>query len=119
MHAILLNRRTNERKEVKVGFSWAEFFWGFWPALFRGDWKWLVVILLVDLVLGVWNNGIGSGLFNMIFAFFYNKLYTNDLLNNGFEPADDSSYNALLAKNYIASGRRFSTINENHYGRTH
>ncbi|WP_338216159.1 SHOCT domain-containing protein [Companilactobacillus muriivasis] len=108
MHATLINRNTRERKDVKVGFSWTEFFWGFWPALFRGDWKWLVIILLVDLAFGVFTWGGGSFFFNLIFAFFYNKLYANDLLNAGFEPADDYSYNALLAKNYINPGRKFS-----------
>lgn len=111
MHATLINRNTNERKDVKVGFSWTEFFWGFWPALFRADWKWLIIILLVDVGLGVFSWGGGSLFFNLIFAFFYNKFYANDLLNSGFEPADDTSYNALLAKGYIAPGRKFTTNN--------
>ncbi|MGQ2376584.1 DUF2628 domain-containing protein [Companilactobacillus zhachilii] len=119
MHAILINRRTNERKDVKVGFSWTEFFWGFWPALFRGDWKWLIIILIANLTLGAWNMGFGTILFNMVFAFFYNKLYTADLINAGFEPADEGSYNTLVMKNYIAPDSRFSSNNNNNYTINH
>jgi len=114
MHATLINRNTKERKDVKVGYSWTEFFFGFWPALFRGDWKWLLIMILVEIGLGMFTWGGGTFLFNIIFGFFYNKFYTADLLNAGFEPADDFSYNALVAKNYISMGREF-THNDNGY----
>lgn len=29
-------------KECKVGFSWTNFFFGFFCPLFRGDWKYLL-----------------------------------------------------------------------------
>lgn len=114
MHATLINRNTKERKDVKVGYSWTEFFFGFWPALFRGDWKWLLIMILVEIALGMFTWGGGTLFFNIIFGFFYNKFYTVDLLNAGFEPADDFSYNALVAKNYISMGRKFSQ-NDNGY----
>lgn len=98
MNANLKNPVTNQVKQVKAGFSWTTFFWGFFPALFRGDWKWFVIIFLIDIITGSFTYGFGSGVVGIIFAFFYNKLYITDLMNNGFVPADDASKNILLSK---------------------
>ncbi|KRO00325.1 hypothetical protein [Companilactobacillus kimchiensis] len=60
--------------------------------------------------MGVWTWGGGLFLFNIIFAFFYNKLYTTDLIDSGYEPVDQNVYNALIDKGYLTSGRKFTTI---------
>lgn len=96
----LKNPVTNQFKQCKAGFSWTVFFFGFFPALFRGDWKWLLIILGIDLVTGFWSFGLVSSVANIVFAFIYNKLYINDLLSAGYTPADESSKNALLAKGF-------------------
>ncbi|WP_334329850.1 SHOCT domain-containing protein [Companilactobacillus sp. HBUAS59699] len=108
MHANLVNKNTNEVKDVKVGFSWTEFFFGFWPAVFRGDWKWLLIMLLVDVGLGVFTWGGGSLLFNFIFAFFYNKFYVKDLIEKGFQPSDEGDYHTLVSEGYIQPNQRFN-----------
>ncbi|WP_125589683.1 SHOCT domain-containing protein [Companilactobacillus jidongensis] len=113
MQANLVNKNTNEVKNVKVGFSWTEFFFGFWPAVFRGDWKWLLIMLLVDVGLGVFTWGGGSLLFNFIFAFFYNKFYVKDLIEKGFEPSDEGDYHTLVAQGYIQPNMRFGTAYNN------
>ena len=46
----LKNPNTNQFKQVKIGFSWTMFFFGFWVPLFRGDWKWLIIMLLLDII---------------------------------------------------------------------
>jgi hypothetical protein len=73
----LENSITSYKRQAPVGFSWTVFFFGFFPALIRGDWKWGVVMFLCSLVT--------LGLSQFIFCFIYNKLYVKDLLNDGYE----------------------------------
>ncbi|GAB5056825.1 hypothetical protein COSHB9_12130 [Companilactobacillus alimentarius] len=40
MFANLINEKNQTYKNVKVGFSWTEMFFGFWTPVFRGDFKW-------------------------------------------------------------------------------
>ncbi len=67
-------------KEAPVGFSWTVFFFGFLPPLFRGDWKWAIVMLIAALVT--------FGISNLIFMFIYNKLYLKSLLEVGYTSVD-------------------------------
>lgn len=64
-------------KEVKKGFSWTMLFFGIFVPLVRGDWKWFLLSLLAAIIT--------SGLSWLVFPFFYNKLYLNDLLNKGYK----------------------------------
>lgn len=89
----LYNPNTRQAKQAKVGFSWTVFFFGPFPALFRGDWKWFLIILLA--------NSFTAGFSNLVFIFIYNKLYINDLLLQGFEPNDQSNYQILLSKGFF------------------
>lgn len=80
-------------KRGVVGFSWTTLFFGFLVPLFRGDWIWLIVMLLLGLV--------SCGIANIILAFLYNKFYTTKLLEEGWEPADDFSRNILISKGIL------------------
>jgi hypothetical protein len=67
---------TGISKSGFYGFSWTTFFFGGFPALFRGD----ILIGLVVIVLNVltwWIAGI-------IWSFFYNKHYTHKLVEKGY-----------------------------------
>jgi len=90
---VFLKHQSGLVKESKVGFSWTVLFFGFLPPLFRGDWKWGLIILLLA--------PITFGLSNIIFAFIYNRLYIKDLLQAGYFPADEHSRSILVNKNYI------------------
>ncbi|KRN75639.1 hypothetical protein IV73_GL000128 [Weissella kandleri] len=98
MKANLKNTVTNQVKQVKAGFSWTTLFFGFFPALFRGDWKWFGIIFLAELVVGSFTMGYGTWIISLVFAFIYNNLYIKDLLSQGFMPADDASKDILLSK---------------------
>ncbi|QEA53602.1 DUF2628 domain-containing protein [Loigolactobacillus coryniformis] len=100
MRANLSNPRTNQLKQVKVGFSWTTFFFGFWPALFRGDWLWAVIGLIIQLFIGLPSYGIGASIYSIIFAFIYNRIYINKLLSQGYQAADSASKQILLNRNF-------------------
>ncbi|WP_445489145.1 DUF2628 domain-containing protein [Niallia sp. 03133] len=101
MKAVLKNQG-GLRKEVKVGFSWTTFFFGFFPALFRGDLKWAVIMLVIEAILGSFTLGIGAWISGIVFAFVYNKIYIKELIEKGYQPANDDS-RALLENNQIIS----------------
>ena len=64
-------------KIVKEGFSWTMLFFGIFVPLYRGDWKWFLIILIANLFT--------YGLASIVFAFIYNKIYINDLLEKGYK----------------------------------
>ena len=103
MRVNLENPTTNQFKQVKVGFSWTTFFFGFWPALFRGDWKWFGIQLVIETFSCCFTYGIGTGVVGIVFAFFYNKLYINDLLAKGFVPSDEPSKKVLVTSGITVS----------------
>lgn len=74
---IFKNPQSGAMKEAPVGFSWTTFFFGFFPALFRGDWKYAAIQFLISMIT--------FGLSNLVFCFIYNKLYIRDLIGAGFK----------------------------------
>ena len=75
-------------KEAPVGFSWTTLFFGFFPALIRGDMKWAVIIFAATFVT--------FGLAGIVFAFIYNRLYIQGLLKQGFKVKNYSGNKALI-----------------------
>ncbi|WP_337100538.1 DUF2628 domain-containing protein [Paenibacillus sp. YIM B09110] len=93
-------------KEVKVGFSWTTLFFGFFPALFRGDLKWAVIMFIVASVTGTLTFfvlGLGAWIPGIVFAFIYNKMYIKELLEKGYRPADGQAHAALQTNGIIAA----------------
>lgn len=64
-------------REVKRGFSWTTLLFGFFVPLFRGDWKWTLIMIVTAIFTG--------GISWLIFPFLYNKLYEDDLIKNGYK----------------------------------
>ena len=64
-------------KIVKEGFSWTMLFFGIFVPLYRGDWKWFLIILIANIFTYGWSS--------VVFAFIYNKIYINDLLEKGYK----------------------------------
>ena len=84
-------------KSAPVGFSWTTFFFGPFPALFRGDLKWFIIMLIVG-VFTIWIANF------IIFGAIYNKRYLVDLMSKGFTPADEHSRNVLAQKGIVITG---------------
>jgi len=101
MFANLVNENNRGYKTVKVGFSWTEMIFGFWTPVFRGDFKWASVLVLAGIIFESFTWGGGAFLVTLVFAFFYNRLYVKDLVNQGFKSADQNSFNVLKNYNYI------------------
>lgn len=97
----LTNPATRQIKQAKIGFSWTMFFFGLFVPLIRGDWKWFFILLAITIILGVPTLGFGGALVGLVFSFIYNRLYINDLLSHGYDPADDYSETALQSHNFI------------------
>jgi hypothetical protein len=84
---MMKNHNTGVVKKGFFGFSWTTFFFGGFPALFRGDIITGVAVLIVSMAT--------MGIAGIIWAFFYNKVYTTKLLERGYEFADSDGIVAL------------------------
>ena len=91
---IFKNPMTGAMKEAPVGFSWTVFFFGFFPPLFRGDWKWFFIILLLALIT--------MGLSSFVFMFIYNKIYIKDLIGAGYKAQSIASGDMNFASAKVA-----------------
>lgn len=72
-------------KNAYYGFSWTTFFFGFWPALFRGDWLVFFGSLVIHVVLALLTMGIGNVVFSVAMCFIYNGMHARRLLTIGYE----------------------------------
>lgn len=73
---MLQNTKTGITKKGLYGFSWTTLFFGPAPALLRGD-----VVTALCLSLGGF---LTFGIFTIIWAFVYNKYYTQNLIADGY-----------------------------------
>jgi len=98
---IILKNDAGLTKQVKVGFSWTTFFFGFFPALFRGDLKWAAIMFIIEVILGAFTFGIGAWVSGIVFSFIYNKIYIKELIEKGYKPADEHARSILEHKNIL------------------
>ncbi len=90
---LLRNKHTGKEVYVTIGFSWTTLFFGIFPALLRGDWKWGVIMFLLGILTG--------GTSSLIFPFFYNKLYLKDKLRKGYIIVHIYDLNYLIEKELL------------------
>lgn len=81
---IRVMNKMDKKKEIKLGFSWTMFFFGIFVPLFRGDWKWFLIILGVDVLLTVTGLVFVMPFVMLGLAFFYNKIYAKELHDKGY-----------------------------------
>lgn len=99
---VKLKNNVGVTKEVKSGFSWTTFFFGFFPALIRGDLKWAIIMFIIAAVVGSFTFGLGAWIPGIIFSFVYNKIYIKELLEKGYQPADENAKSVLIANDIIS-----------------
>jgi hypothetical protein len=73
----LKHPETGVIKEAPVGFSWTMFFFGIFVPAIRNDWQWFFIVLAAAICT--------LGLSNMLFAFFYNRVYLRNLLEKAYQ----------------------------------
>lgn len=88
-------------KEVKLGFSWTFFFWGWFVPLFRGDWKWFFILMGIYVGLTIVTFPYLAPLVSLAFSFFYNKLYAKDLYEKGYRGMTAEENDLFLS--YVSS----------------
>ena len=71
------NPVSGQIREAPIGFSWTVLFFGFFPPLFRGDWKWAVIMFFLAMLT--------MGISNLVFMFIYNNFYVKDLIGSGYK----------------------------------
>ena len=79
MTAVLCRPATGEQRVIPTGFSWTTLFFGPFPALFRGDFLWAIVIAVTQFFT--------VGIAGFIWAFAYNGIHHRKLLKQGFGSA--------------------------------
>lgn len=82
------------------GFSWTSLFFGFFPALFRGDIVTSVVIFFVHIMVGMVIPIFGSMIVLVAWAFMYNKYYTKKLMEKGYVFAGSDSENTSAESHF-------------------
>ena len=91
------HKETGMVKDGFYGFSWTTFFFGFIPALFRGDFITFIGGFIVSLIIAIMTAGLGAIFISIVWAFMYNKYYTRRMVERGYEFAGSDGDNVLAA----------------------
>ena len=81
----LKHRQSGIVKNGYYGFSWTSFFFGGFPALFRGDVSYGLGMIIAGILVGAFSFGSLWFVLSLVWAFVYNKNYTHRLLQAGYE----------------------------------
>lgn len=84
----LRHRESGLMRRAFYGFSWTTLFFGFFPALFRGDYLTFMGGVVIYVTLAVWSYGMMAVLASIVWAFLYNKYHATRLLERGYTFAD-------------------------------
>ncbi|MGF1862376.1 hypothetical protein [Photobacterium profundum] len=79
MSLILVNKETEQEKEIPTGFSWTTLFFGIFVPLLRGYWPYFFGLLALCFV-----GGLGLFIAWFICPFLINNHYKDHLIKNGW-----------------------------------
>ena len=91
--AYLVNPRTGQIKTAPIGYSWTMLFFGFFPTLFRGDWKWFAITFVGGVFMALISLGTLGWVPGLIGSFIWNKSYLESLIRDGFQIRSTQSGN--------------------------
>lgn len=94
---VLQHKDTGIIKNGYYGFSWTTLLFGFFPALFRGDFLTFIGGFAITVILSLFTMGVAAPFVGLVWAFMYNKYYTRRLLERGYVLAGGPGDNALAA----------------------
>lgn len=108
--AILENSHTGQIRQAPMGYSWTMFFFGFFPPMFRGDWKWVAIVFFSAIAGALVSFGLLAWLGPFICSFVWNKSHINGLVSEGYRLRSVSHGDLELADGYV--GYRIKRIAE-------
>lgn len=79
------HEQTGITKYGFYGFSWTSFFFGGFPALFRGDIGYGLAILFGGCLFAAFSHGTLWFLVSVVWAAIYNRHFTHRLLQAGYQ----------------------------------
>jgi len=82
------HKETGIVKTGYYGFSWTSLFFGGFPALLRGDISYGLAVIIAGVLFGAFSTGMLWLAVALVWAFIYNKYYTQRLLQAGYEFSD-------------------------------
>lgn len=91
------HKETGIARDGFYGFSWTTFFFGFFPALFRGDFVTFIGGFVIAVIIGLVTAGLGMFVVGFVWAFMYNKYYTRKLIEQGYVFNGSDEENRLAA----------------------
>ncbi|MEH7094897.1 hypothetical protein [Neobacillus vireti] len=94
MAKVKLKNTVGVVKEVKVGFSWTQFFFGAWVYVFRGMWSEFFKCFFLHIIT--------LGIYNLVQCWTCNKKTIVTFIEKGYEPASNSDRELLVSKNIVA-----------------
>ena len=98
--AIAILENNGLRKEVKLGFSWTTFFFGWFVPLLRGDAKNAIIFLVGGLLAGALSSftfGLAAIGYVIFIALKYNQMYAKSLIEKGWRPVSDTDKQLLTS----------------------
>lgn len=99
MKARMENKSNGMVKEVKAGFSWTTFFFGFFVPLFRGDIKWFLIMAAVNIGVVVILGPLGI-IPSIVWGFLYNRMYIKELMGKGYSAMSEDD--RKIINSYVA-----------------
>ena len=98
--AVAILENNGLRKEVRLGFSWTTFLFGFFVPIFRQDWKNAGIFFVAGLVaaiVGQFTFGLSGLVLAIVLGLKYNQMYVKSLIEKGWKPVSDTDKQLLTS----------------------